>query len=370
MKIVYVSDAIYPYNKGGKEKRFFELTTRLASMNHEVHIYCMKWWEGPKDRVENGVHLHGICKLYPLYKGERRSIKEGILFALACLKLICVDFDVVDVDHMPFFPLYTVWLVCLLKRKKMFATWNEVWGRKYWVEYMGWAGNISALVEQLSMLLPAKITSISSHTSAQLRNQLHYKKEIALVPAGLNYTQIGNIKPAHTRSDVIYTGRLLKHKRVDLIICAVAELKKAGQDIQCVIVGEGPEKDNLQELARKLDVVGTVKFHSFYENHDDVLSLIKASKVFAFPSEREGFGMVVIEANACGKPVITSDAPANASRELIQFGKNGSVVPLDAQRIADAISYWIGNKDDGIADDASQYDWDNLAIKQAGAYAS
>ena len=120
MKIAYVSDAVYPYNKGGKEKRLYDISTRLARRGHDVHIYCMKWWKGPETHlVENGVHLHAISPYYPLYSGERRSIKEGILYGISCLKLIKEDWDVIDVDHMPFFPIIFTKIVCVLKWKKM-----------------------------------------------------------------------------------------------------------------------------------------------------------------------------------------------------------------------------------------------------------
>lgn len=124
MKIVLVSDAIYPYNKGGKEKRVFELSTRLAKLGHDVHIYTMRWWSTPETtRTENGVQLHAISKKYEMYHGDRRSIKEGVMFAFACLKLLTVKFDVIDVDHMPFFPIITTWIVCVLtfRRKKFLA---------------------------------------------------------------------------------------------------------------------------------------------------------------------------------------------------------------------------------------------------------
>src|SRR5680860_553087 len=109
MKIAFVSDAIYPYNEGGKEKRLFEVTTRLAKRGYDINLYCMKWWKGSRDKIENGVHLHAICKYYSLYSGERRSIVQALMFGTACLKLIKEDFDIIDVDHMPHFPclLYT-----------------------------------------------------------------------------------------------------------------------------------------------------------------------------------------------------------------------------------------------------------------------
>ena len=94
LKIAIVSDAVYPYNIGGKEKRIYELTTRLAKKGHQVTIYTMKWWEGTRQHplgssvTHEGVRFEAISPLYPLYDGERRSIKEAIMFALNCFKLI------------------------------------------------------------------------------------------------------------------------------------------------------------------------------------------------------------------------------------------------------------------------------------------
>ena len=126
LKIAFISDAVYPYNKGGKEKRLFEISTRLAS-THDVTIYCMKWWKDKETtRIENGVTLHAISPLYPLYSGERRAIKEAVLFSLHCFKLLREDFDILDADHMPHLVLFPLKIVCLIKRKMFYVTWHEV----------------------------------------------------------------------------------------------------------------------------------------------------------------------------------------------------------------------------------------------------
>lgn len=169
MRIAIVSDAIYPYNKGGKETRIFELSTRLAAAGHEVDIYTMKWWDQPgKIRIEQGVTLHAISRKYPLYHGERRSMAEGMLFGLASFKLLNKSFDVVDVDHMPYFPLFSMWLVCALKRKPMVATWHEVWGGGYWREYLGRLGFAAAMLEKLTVKLPDRIIAVSPFTAERL----------------------------------------------------------------------------------------------------------------------------------------------------------------------------------------------------------
>ncbi|MHB9128730.1 MAG: glycosyltransferase, partial [Candidatus Humimicrobiaceae bacterium] len=140
MRIAFISDAIYPYNEGGKEKRIFEVTTRLACKGYDIHVYCMKWWEGLNNKKENGVYLHAISKKYSLYSGKRRSMIQALIFGLACLKLIKEDFDIAEVDHIPFFPLFSLKIICFLKKKKIIATWHEAWGKDYWQEYLGWRG--------------------------------------------------------------------------------------------------------------------------------------------------------------------------------------------------------------------------------------
>ena len=137
MIIAIVIDAVYPWSKGGREKRLFEIATRISGFGDDVHIYTMKWWEGPKDRLENGVHLHAIAPYYPQYSGHRRSIKQSVLFGLACLKMAAVPFDVVDVDQMPYFPVLAVWLVCKLRGRRMIATWHEALRWSDWTTYAG-----------------------------------------------------------------------------------------------------------------------------------------------------------------------------------------------------------------------------------------
>jgi len=129
-KIAIISDAVYPFNIGGKEKRIYDISTRLAAQGHDVTIYCMRWWEGEKTLTKDGVTYHAISPHYPLYTKGRRSIKEGIFFALHCFKLLGKDFDVIDVDHVPHLALFTAKIVCIFKRKKMIATWHEVWGKE------------------------------------------------------------------------------------------------------------------------------------------------------------------------------------------------------------------------------------------------
>lgn len=369
--VAFVSDAIYPYNKGGKETRLYEVTTRLAAEGYDVHIYCMQWWKGSSDRVENGVYLHGICPYIPLYDGQRRSIKQGVLFGLSCFKLLTAKFDVVDVDHMPFFPLYSMRIVCWLKGKKMIATWHEVWGKEYWQSYLGGVKGIVAWwIERVSAFFPDIIIAVSEMTAERVKRQLGFTKKIVVVPNGIDLSLITKAPKSVTQSDLIYAGRLLQHKNVDVLLQAVALLKKEYPNLKVIIAGDGPEKDNLVKLSKDLSIEKNVTFLPFQENIQDLYGLMKSSKVFVLPSTREGFGLVVLEANACGIPVITSDHQDNAARFLIT-NKMASVVPMFSHHIADAILYWINLPKKGQVQELSQvYNWDTLVDRISKTYLS
>jgi len=363
MKLALTYDAIYPYIKGGAEKRYYEIGTRLDS---EVHLFGMKYWTGKKIIKKNGLILHGVCKPIPLYvqKTGNRSIKEAIYFSIKLFRpLMKTDFDVIDCSNFPYFSLFTCKIVCILKRKEMIATWHEVWGKEYWKEYLGWKGIFGWMIEKISVKLPNKIISVSPLTTKRLRKVLGYKKEIITIPNGIDIEEITKLKPSSTKSDIIFAGRLLTHKNIDVLIKAIKIASEKNKTIKCIIIGDGPERKKLEKLAKSLNISENVIFKGFLKTKEEVYSLMKSSKVFVLPSSREGFGMTVIEANAAGIPVITINHKDNASKDLIINNKNGFVCKLEAKDIANNIIKTLNKKDWNTKEYVKQYDWNNI-IKQ------
>jgi len=372
MKLAIVSDAIWPYHNGGKEMRIHELTTRLVASGFDVHVYTMKWWDGPQTtRAENGVTLHAIMKKMPLYEGERRSIKQGIRFGLACFTLLASTFDVADVDHMPYFPLFSMKLVCLVKRRPMVATWHEVWGYQYWMRYLGKAGLLAATLERLTVLLPNHIVAVSPMTAERLMTMLHAPRPVTLVENGIDYETIARTAPAAQASDIVFVGRLLKHKGVDDLLRAVAIMKQTRPDVTCLIISDGPERANLERLSRNLKLTKNVTFTGFVARDSDKLALMKAAKIFALPSVREGFSIVALEALACGLPVVTTDHPENAARRLVSPATGALVAAHDPQALADALSAQLARKRGDAAQLAARkFDWDRSVTRLLKVYAA
>lgn len=371
-KIVFATDSIYPYFKGGKEKRLFEISKRLAQMGYEVHIYTMHWWrdkDPSKDRIEHGVHLHAICNYYDMYKNDKRTIKEGVMFGLACFKLFRVSFDILDVDHMPFFPVLSTWVVCKLRRKKFFGTWHEALSLQDWKDYMGSAGVIASAIERLTIKLPHAITAASVHTKDQLASVHGRVERVGLVASGIDTDLIRSVEPADVQCDVLYVGRFVKDKNIQKLIKAVQMLVKNNPDFQCIIIGHGMEEKRLRRQVERLDLQNNITFLPPRPEAAEVYSYMKAARVFCLPSVREGFSIVTLEALGCGTPVVTTDSTANAARHMVQHGENGSVVPCEVKQLAEAIEHWSTqpSKPDMPAD-VEKYDWRALAEQQAEMY--
>ena len=92
MRLAIVYDAVYPFVRGGAERRYHELASRLARSGHEVHWYGMHYWDGPRVWHHQGITYHGVCRPMRLYtSGGRRSILQALVFGVATLRLITTE---------------------------------------------------------------------------------------------------------------------------------------------------------------------------------------------------------------------------------------------------------------------------------------
>ena len=372
MKIAYIYDAVYPYVKGGAEKRVWEISKRLVKKGHEVHIFGMKYWNGEDVIMKDGVYLHGVCEPQELYVGGRRSIKEAIYFARKVLfPLLKGDFDIIDCQAFPYFSCFSAKICSSLKKTPLVITWHEVWD-DYWHEYLGKKGIFGKVVEKMTAHLTDKMIAVSERTKKNLeRIGVGVRKEIRIIPNGTDFGKIGRIKASDEESDVIFAGRLIKEKNVDVLIKTVNLVKKEIPDVKCVIIGDGPEKKELEKLAYDLGLENNLEFTGFLDDYDEVISYMKSSKVFVLPSTREGFGIVALEANACGLPVVTVDHRMNAACDFIANGENGFICKLSEEDIAENILRELDEKKSigrKCIENAKKYDWNEISLLTESFY--
>jgi glycosyltransferase involved in cell wall biosynthesis len=372
--VALVSDAIYPYFRGGKEFRYYELSGRL-SRHADVHIFTMKWWDGPSTRREGNITFHAVSRLYPMYTGDRRSFQEAILFALGCLRLLWFRFDVLEADQFPNFHIFTLRVVTWIKRKPLTVTWHEVWGPDYWGQYLGRMARVASFVEWLSMRVPDRLIAASDQTAARLRAILGDRASISVVPNGIDLDGIRNSYPDAAKVDLVTIGRFLPHKNIDVLLDSVASLHASGFPVTCRIIGDGPQCEALHAQAKRLGIEAAVDFRHDVWEQKDVYALMKAARVAVFPTTREGFGIAVLEAIACGLPVVTTSAPDNLAQYLVARSSAGVVCAPTAAAITDALRPLLARDDDGrsarrpVAQDAwlAEHGWDAAADRVAQA---
>ena len=363
MKIALVNDTVYPYFKGGAPKRVWEISRRLAQRGHSVHWFGMKYWDGEDVIIKDGVYLHGVCPVQELHdiKGKR-SIKEAIYFAYKLVRpLLKEDLDIIDCSNFPYFPCFSAKLHSMVKGSTLLITWLEVWDG-YWYEYLGRKGIFGVLIERIVSRLSKSLIAISENTKQGLLS-LGTSGDIKVAVSGVDFEEVDSAGPTDDKSDIIFAGRLIKDKNVDLLIKSTGLIKKAISNIKCLIIGDGPERNSLEGLVSDLNLAQNVFFLGSLDTSQDVFSCLKASKVFVLPSTREGFGIVSLEANACGLPVVTVRHPQNAATNLVIDGKNGFLCEPNEEDMVSKIVTALERTQDMSQDSldySKQYSWESV----------
>lgn len=369
MKIAYVYDAVYPYVLGGVERRVWEISHRLAGRGHEVHVFGMHCWQGKKDTEQKGVLLHGTCRPFSLYKDGKRRISQAFIFGASVVRpLASEQFDIIDCQQFPYTSALAALLSARLSNSRLVITWHEVWGN-YWYEYLGVQGVVGKMAERILARNNKNPVAVSETTREGLL-AAGAGGDIMVIPNGINISEINRIEPSESESELIFVGRLIKEKHVDLLIRSVSAMIAENPGIRCLIIGDGPERSSLEELVNSSGLSRNVIFTGFFPDTSDVIARMKSSQVFVLPSTREGFGIATLEALACGLPVVTIDHPGNASRELVSPGC-GALAQLNPSDLASKVRQILGmsgmNRQECQAR-AAGFDWDIIADRTESYY--
>lgn len=173
--------------------------------------------------------------------------------------------------------------------------------------------------------------------------------------------------------NILTVGRLQQRKGQDMMIRALPELTSAFPNINYAIIGGGRERPNLERLADKL---GVTEFVQFLGEVDDLqmIACYRHCDVFALPNRRigsddEGFGMVLLEAQACGRPVLAG--ASGGTRETLENGVTGVMVDCTKpENIAEALTKLLSDPERlnemgtaGRKHVESRFSWETLALE-------
>lgn len=380
MKIAIISEDIYPFVKGGIQKRYYEIGRRLAASGHEIHWFGMKTWTGNDSIVVDNIHVHAVCDRIELFAREgRRSIKTALRFTANVLKVLRRErletYDVIDCALYPFFHCFVTKLMS--RGTPVVITWVEFWGR-HWYEYLGVPGIFGMAVEKFATKLPARIIAVSDMGREDLLRAGVAEDNVITVPLGIEFEHIDDIAASGKQSDIVYFGGLRRHKNIDVLIRAIKLLTKEFPAINAVIIGDGPMRSALEDLTRELSLENNIHFLGAVNSADEMMSLVKSSKVFVHPSTKEGGGSItLLEASACGIPTIAVKHPLGIDGRLITEGVNGFWVDrLEPEAIAQKIKPILADGEfaaamkDPCRRFAASFDWSNVSESVEQVYES
>ncbi|MBA7620644.1 D-inositol-3-phosphate glycosyltransferase [subsurface metagenome] len=208
-------------------------------------------------------------------------------------------------------------------------------------------------------------------------------KNIEVIPNGIDLARFKGLdrqrsrqKPGLGNEFVVMTiARLESVKGIEYLIRAISKLKEASPqsiNIKLVIVGDGSERENLESLSAKLGLTERVKFLGQIPN-EKIPEYLAEADCFCLPSLREGFGIVILEAQAAGIPVIGTKV--GGILDLIEDDKTGILVESkNPEAISRAISKIYANPDfvQNLVQNArinlEKYNWDNISQQVFNIY--
>ena len=247
MRIAFVYDAIYPWVSGGAERRNHELARRLA-VRHDVHLIGWQWWDGPATIERDGVVLHGVGRPPQLYGSDgKRTVREALAFSARVLPILLRNrWDVVDCSATPYLPVYPTWLATRLTGTRLVVTWHEFWG-EHWTDYLPdrpLVARLARALESAARRLGDRLVAVSAFTARTMA--MADAPRLSVVPNGVDVGAIAATAPVEDGADLLYLGRLIDEKRVELVLEAIALAVADAPELRCDIVGDGPRRSALE----------------------------------------------------------------------------------------------------------------------------
>jgi GalNAc-alpha-(1->4)-GalNAc-alpha-(1->3)-diNAcBac-PP-undecaprenol alpha-1,4-N-acetyl-D-galactosaminyltransferase len=162
-------------------------------------------------------------------------------------------------------------------------------------------------------------------------------ERIVIIPNGVEPSRNQNLE---RQPMIVAAGRLVPQKGFDLLLKAFALVTTKHPDWRVVILGEGPERANLETLARQLNLGGKVVMPGTVP---DIAKYLEEASIFVLSSRFEGFPNVLLEAMASGCAVVATDCPSGPA-DIVRPGIDGLLVPAgDAREISEAVGILMAN---------------------------
>ena len=299
----------------------YEVARRLVAAGHSIEWFSASFPGAPTEEEMDGIRIvragHQWSVHWCAFKRYRRSIRARF------------DAVIDEVNTMPFFtPLWADIPVFML----IFQLAREVW----WYESHFPISAIGYAAEPLYLRVyrRASVFTISRSTEQDLR-MLGFTGLITQVPIGIEKPGPTTLPKADTPT-FLYVGRLAPSKRIGHMLQALARFRQAAGTGTLWLVGSGSKRyhHTLVKLARRLNIENDVVFWGRVSSSEKYRLMAKANALL-MTSVREGWGLVVTEANACGTPAIVYDVPG--LHDSVHNEQTGLVVQSEPSHLSHAM---------------------------------
>ena len=355
MRVCLIYDCLFPHTVGGAERWYRNLAERLAAAGHEVTYLTLRQWEPGSEPDIPGVTVIAVGPRMELYVHGRRRIAPPLRFGAGVLWHLSRHGRRYDVVHTASFPYFSLLAAALARRHggyRLVTDWHEVWSAEYWREYLGRAGWIGVAVQRRCARLRQRAFCFSRLHAARLREE-GLRGELTILEGEYAGSLVPE-DPLELDPLVVFAARMIPEKRAPSVVDAVGLAAEQIGGLRAVLFGDGPQHAEVRARIASLglgELVSAPGFVDAQEVHD----ALRRAICMILPSRREGYGMIVVEAAACGTPSILVREPDNAAVELIEDGVNGvlarSAAPVD---LAAAI---VAVRDGGAALRESTRNW-------------
>jgi glycosyltransferase involved in cell wall biosynthesis len=340
MRICLVYDCLFPYTVGGAERWYRNLAERLAADGHEVTYLTLRQWERGQTADVPGVRIVPVAPRMELYSGPgRRRILPPLVFGAGVLVHLFRHrrtYHVVHTASFPYFSLLAAGAIRPLCRYELVVDWHEVWSREYWRSYLGrWGGAIGYFVQTLCARIPQRAFCFSQlHRDRLLGSGVRGE---VIVLEGEHAGDLTAPEPRTAEDVVVFAGRHIPEKRAPSVVAAIARARQELPTLRGEIYGDGPDRERVLEAITREGLDDVVSAPGFVAS-DELEAGLRRALCMVLPSQREGYGLIVVEAAAAGTPSVVVRSADNAAVELVADGENGVIAESDApEHMAEAI---------------------------------
>ena len=378
MRIAFFTDTYYP-DLNGVTISVNNFAKELRQKGHTVYIFAPKNNGNHKDKDKFLVRLPSFKilsnvepEIYSPTPWPNKQFRQ----------MFSKDFDIIHAHGNGPYSLLG-YSIAKIKRISFAMTFHNM--HTHYAHYIFNGKIITPKMISLGLKTFAQRCDAVFVPSEKMKKELlsyGVKKQINVVPNFLEFERFENLKTGYLHkllglsedTPILLTvGRIGKEKNLDFILRVFKIICKTDDKTHLVIVGKGPERDNLFDFAKKLGILKRVHFAGAIE-YEFMPMVYKDAAVFVFASYTETQGVCVLEASAAGIPSVINDD--SAFDNMVKNGKSGFTLPLNEDKFAEKLNVLLNNKQkreemgkEAVKIASKNFDAKKITQKLTGVYA-